>query len=100
METRKTVLGPEHPDTLTSMWNLSYTLKDLRRHDEALSMLQACVQFQTNDWVLPSDTVEATAALKRWQKTFFKILHPRTSFYQADHPSRSDKYISEQSQLS
>ena len=71
METRKTVLGPEHPDTLTSMWNLSLTLKGLRRHDEALSMLQACVQLQ-NQRLGPShpDTVEATVTLKTWQERF------------------------------
>ena len=45
---KKTVIGPEHPETLTTtMWCLSLTLKDLRRHtDEALSMLQDCVQLQ------------------------------------------------------
>src|SRR6267378_7700476 len=71
IDTKKTALGPEHPDTLTSMWNLSLTLKDLRRHDEALSMLQACVQLR-NQRLGPSHphTVKATATLKRWQKRF------------------------------
>ena len=68
METRKTVLGPEHPDTLTSMWNLSYTIKDLGRHSEALSMLEACVQLQ-NQRLGPSHpyTVSAAAALEAWR---------------------------------
>ena len=68
METLKTLLGPEHPDTLISMWNLSLALNRLRRHDEALSMLQACVRL-LNQRLGPShpDTVESTATLKRWQ---------------------------------
>ncbi|KAN0082027.1 hypothetical protein V8E54_003325 [Elaphomyces granulatus] len=74
METSKTVLGPEHPNTLTSMNNLALTYQrqgrwtELRRHDEALSMLQACVQLR-NQLLGPShpDTVAATATLKRWQ---------------------------------
>jgi hypothetical protein len=38
-DTWKTILEPEHPHTLMSIYNLSHTLKKLRRHDEALSML-------------------------------------------------------------
>ena len=69
--TSKTVLGPEHPNTLLSMWNLSHTLKRLGRNAEALSLLQACVQFQEQR-LGPAhpDTVAATADLKEWQKTF------------------------------
>ena len=39
------VLGPEHPDTLMSIWNLSHALRDLGRNAETLSLLQACVQL-------------------------------------------------------
>lgn len=46
METSKTVLGPEHPSTLNSMWNLSHTLKDLGQYLKALSMLEICVRLQ------------------------------------------------------
>ena len=35
METRKIVLGPEHPDTLTSMNNLALTYGDQGRWAEA-----------------------------------------------------------------
>ena len=35
METRKTVLGPEHPDTLTSMDNLASTYRNQGRWTEA-----------------------------------------------------------------
>ena len=77
METRKRVLGPEHPDTLTSMWNLSYTLKTLHRHAEALSLLQACVQLQ--DRLLgPTHphTAAATAELEAWKKLYSVDLSP------------------------
>ncbi|KAN0066833.1 hypothetical protein V8E54_015005 [Elaphomyces granulatus] len=89
METYKTVLGPEHPLTLTSMnnlasasWNqgrwteaeklnlqvLETRKTKLHRHDEAVSMLQACVQLR-NQRLGPShpQTVSATATLKTWQ---------------------------------
>jgi len=36
VEKRKRVLGQEHPDTLTSMNNLAWTLKSQGRDDEAL----------------------------------------------------------------
>ena len=62
MEARKTVLGPEHPDTLMTMWHLSHIFKELHRNDEALSVLQSCVQLQ-NQRLGPTHpyTVAATA---------------------------------------
>ena len=71
MEISMAVLGPEHPDTLKSMWNLSHTLKELCRHAEALSMLQTCVQLQTRR-LGPGHpyTVAATADLTAWQKLY------------------------------
>ena len=61
METFKTVLGPEHPDTLMSMWSLSHTLKELYRYAEALSLLQACVRLQNRRLDPYRYTVDATA---------------------------------------
>lgn len=46
MDTRKTVLAAEHPDTLISMWNLAYTLKHQQRNVEAIALLKYCVQLQ------------------------------------------------------
>ena len=68
IETRKTVLRPEHPSTLLSMPNLSHTLKGLGRHAEALSLLQACLQLQERR-LGPAhpNTIAATANLKAWQ---------------------------------
>jgi hypothetical protein len=46
METRKRVLGAEHPDTLTSMANLARTLKEQSRDGEAFEMMTLAVQLQ------------------------------------------------------
>ena len=42
METGKTKLGAEFPDTLTSMNNLAYTLKRLDRLEEAVMLMRDC----------------------------------------------------------
>jgi hypothetical protein len=47
METSLRVLGQEHPDTLTSMNNLAWTLKSQGRNDEALELITKCVQLST-----------------------------------------------------
>ncbi|KAN0068754.1 hypothetical protein V8E54_012923, partial [Elaphomyces granulatus] len=67
----KTALGPEHPNTLDSMSNLSCTLKKLGRHAEALSLLQDCVQLreQRLDSTHPH-TISDTALLKAWQEEY------------------------------
>ncbi|KAF1922859.1 uncharacterized protein M421DRAFT_338260 [Didymella exigua CBS 183.55] len=45
METSSRVLGKEHPDTLTSMNNLAFTLKSQSRNQEALALLEKCFQL-------------------------------------------------------
>jgi hypothetical protein len=39
MQTMKRVLTDEHPDTLTSMHNLAFTLQSQARHEEALALM-------------------------------------------------------------
>ena len=39
---RKQVLGQEHPSTLSSMGNLSLTMRDLGRLDSALELITLC----------------------------------------------------------
>ena len=46
METRKRVLGEEHPDTLTSMNNLAFTFKAQGHNDEAVSLMENCFQLR------------------------------------------------------
>lgn len=45
MDTTKRVLGPEHPDTLTSVNNLSFTCKAMRKQAEALIRIDECIQL-------------------------------------------------------
>ncbi|PGG99208.1 hypothetical protein AJ79_08638 [Helicocarpus griseus UAMH5409] len=68
METRKTKLGFDHPDTLTSMNNLAFTWKSMGRHGDALSLIQTCSTLQRR--VLGPDhpdTVSTLQALIEWQ---------------------------------
>jgi tetratricopeptide repeat protein len=44
METRKTKLGADHPDTLTIMNNLAFTWKGQGKDTEALRLIKDCVQ--------------------------------------------------------
>ena len=46
METSSRVLGVEHPDTLTSMNNLAFTLKLQSYDEEAISLIKKCFQLQ------------------------------------------------------
>ena len=69
METRKRVLGEEHPDTLTSMANLAYTRKSQDRLEDALDLIKTCFHHQQQ--VLGRDhpdTVSTLSALTEWQE--------------------------------
>jgi hypothetical protein len=46
METSKTKLGVDHPDTLTSMNNLAFTWKGNGKETEAVSLMEECVKFR------------------------------------------------------
>jgi hypothetical protein len=62
------VLGEEHPDTLSSMANLAFTMKEQGRAMEAINLMVECVQLR--DRVLrpkhPYALTSATA-LADWQ---------------------------------
>ncbi|PVH92649.1 hypothetical protein DM02DRAFT_480900, partial [Periconia macrospinosa] len=45
METSKTKLGADHPDTLTSMNNLAFTLKDQGFTNRAVSPMEDCCKL-------------------------------------------------------
>jgi hypothetical protein len=45
METRKRVLGAEHPATVNSMNNLAHTWKSQNRDSEALKLMEECVEL-------------------------------------------------------
>jgi hypothetical protein len=46
METRKTKLGEDHPETLMSMANLAFTWKCTGRKANAIDLLRICVAKQ------------------------------------------------------
>jgi hypothetical protein len=68
MQTRKRVLGDEHPDTLLSMHNLAFTLQSQARRQEALALMETC--FQSRQHVLGkqhSHTQLSLATLNGWR---------------------------------
>ncbi|KAF1830845.1 hypothetical protein BDW02DRAFT_506598, partial [Decorospora gaudefroyi] len=68
METRKRVLGEEHPSTLISMNNLAFTFMALGKVKEAFILMQDC--YRLLDQVLGSlhpHTVLSKATLAAWQ---------------------------------
>ncbi|KAF2729024.1 hypothetical protein EJ04DRAFT_82483 [Polyplosphaeria fusca] len=68
METRKRVLGDEHPSTLTSMANLAYTFKNQGDVDRAVSLMQDCYKRQVE--VLGPrhpDAISSREALSAWR---------------------------------
>jgi hypothetical protein len=67
METRKRVLGQEHPSTLTSMNNLAWTLKSHGRDDEALKLITVFVQLSNQKLgANHPNTMAGTATLTAW----------------------------------
>ncbi|KAF6803649.1 kinesin light chain [Colletotrichum plurivorum] len=71
METRKRVLGEEHPSTLTSMHNLAFTWKDQERWEDAIQLLQNCVRLSGNVLgVDHPDTLSSASALSDWELEF------------------------------
>jgi hypothetical protein len=68
------VLGDEHPDTPTSMAYLAFTLKSLRRDEEALSVLKTCFRLRKQIFGEQHPYTKSTlAALDRWQTKGSKV---------------------------
>ena len=59
MEKRKEVLREGHLDTLTSMNNLAFTLRDLGRRQSAVDLMSSCVNKSPD--VLGVDHPDTTA---------------------------------------
>ena len=68
METSKTKLGADHPDTLTSMNNLAFTWKDQGRHTDALALMDDCAQARQRVLgAVHPDTLSSLAAVAKWR---------------------------------
>jgi hypothetical protein len=68
METRKTKLGADHPSMLTSMNNLAPTWKGAGKGNEAIRLMEECVQLRKR--VLGfnhPDTLSSCRALATWK---------------------------------
>jgi len=69
IETRKRVLGEEHPDTLLSMANLAYTWKSQSRNKEAILLMEKCSELQKQILGRHHPYTETSLkALNRWQR--------------------------------
>ena len=68
METRKRVLGEEHPDTLSSMNNLAFTMKEQGSRVDAIRIMMECVQLR-NQVLGPEhpEALSSATALAEWQ---------------------------------
>lgn len=68
METSKTKLGEDHPDTLTSMANLAFTWKSSAHDAEAINLLRDCLtkQKQTVGLNHPT-TLSNSETLLEWE---------------------------------
>jgi hypothetical protein len=68
MEIRKRVLGPEHPDTLTSMNDLALTWKSQGREQQALDMMIECAELKKHKLGLNHpDIIKHIEMLEKWQ---------------------------------
>jgi hypothetical protein len=73
METRKRVLGDEHPDTLNSMANLAFTLKSRGHHDRAISLMEEC--WQLREQALGPQHPYTTSSLQTLNKWRLENVH-------------------------
>jgi hypothetical protein len=62
-------LGPEHPETLTSMNNLAQTWKSLSKNSDALGLMTKCVHLRKKQLGrLHPHTLFSAVLLGSWQK--------------------------------
>ncbi|BCR88829.1 tetratricopeptide repeat protein [Aspergillus chevalieri] len=89
METRKQVLGPEHPSTLNGMHNLAYTLKQLGKIPDALTLIKKCADLRNKVLGLDHpDAISSSNALSDWETAVSHLLENQkqtTNF--SGHPS-------------
>ena len=68
IETYKTKLGADHPDTLTSMNNLAFIWKGQGQDEQAFKLIEECIALQTR--ILGTnhpDTLSSCAILREWR---------------------------------
>ncbi|KAL2803059.1 hypothetical protein BJX63DRAFT_86550 [Aspergillus granulosus] len=88
LEGYKKVLGLEHPNTLTCMHSLAFTLKELGKTSDALSLIKECANLRKK--VLGSDNPHAISsfnALSKWETAENQLLECQNQQASADTPS-------------
>jgi hypothetical protein len=74
MERSSRVLGAEHPDTLTSMNNLTWTWKSQGRDIDAFGLMSECYLLRKQK--LGADhpnTISSLKAMKEWERASSKV---------------------------
>ena len=68
IKTSKEMLGQAHPDTLTSMANLSFTLRNLGRRQSSIDLLTLCATM-SSDVLGPSQrrTIDRYKYVEDWK---------------------------------
>jgi len=97
METCKTKLGADHPDTLTSMANLASTYRDQGRWEEAEKLGVLVVETRKSklgadhpDTLTSMADLASTFLVQGWwreaEKLFMQVIETRKTKLGADHP--------------
>jgi hypothetical protein len=74
METRKTKLGEDHPDRLSSMANLAFTCKSSGHNAQAIDLLRNCLAKQRQKLGLDHTlTLSTSRTLLAWETDSLKI---------------------------
>lgn len=69
METSKTKLGPDYPNTLTTINNLAFAWKGSGRSTEAIRLMEECVQVRRRVLGIEHpDTQLSSSALDQWMQ--------------------------------
>ncbi|KAF1967114.1 hypothetical protein BU23DRAFT_427965, partial [Bimuria novae-zelandiae CBS 107.79] len=68
VETCKTKLGADHPDTLTTMHNLAFTLEGRRLTDKAIPLMEDCFKrWAATLGPQHPNTISSREALAAWR---------------------------------
>ena len=68
LEIKKEVLGPKHPETLSTMHNLAYTYWGQGQHAKVLSLMRVVKDLRVNGLGKDHpDTVLSSSTIQKWE---------------------------------
>ncbi|KAL4766730.1 hypothetical protein BDW60DRAFT_201889 [Aspergillus nidulans var. acristatus] len=86
MEIQDRVLGPEHPDTLTSMGNVAYTFYSKNNIHHAIALMNKCVRLREGRLGLSHPhTIDSARFLRQWKATVDSQTNKHQSPVQAEN---------------